>query len=78
MAPSMASQFQSNPLSESYASNPRRQNSWKTPSCVHSRNRRCADELEQIPVPFSAFQGHPVRSTNTMAFMASRSGTRGL
>jgi hypothetical protein len=32
----------------------------------------------QIPVPFRAFQGHPVRSTNTIAFMASRSGTRGL
>jgi hypothetical protein len=31
-----------------------------------------------MPVPFRAFQGHPVRRTNTIAFMASRLGTRGL
>lgn len=32
----------------------------------------------QIPVASKVFHWQPVRSTNKMAFMASRSGTRGL
>jgi hypothetical protein len=47
-----------------------------TPCSVHSKKRRCADELEQIPVAFSAFHWQPVRNTNKIAFIALRSGTR--
>jgi hypothetical protein len=48
------------------------------PASVHSWNRRCAEDDEQIPVAFSAFHWHPVRSTKKIASIAARSGTRGL
>ena len=44
----------------------------------HSRNRWYAEMLEQMPVAFSAFHWHPVRSTNKIALTAALSGTRGL
>jgi len=78
MVPSIDSQLQSIPMNLSYAKRPRCQNSQNTPACVHSMNRRCADELVQIPVALSAFHWHPVRSTKKMASIASRSDTRGL
>ena len=74
----MESQFQSMPTSLSYRFNARTHAFSNTPASVHSRNLRCADELEQMPVPLSAFQWQPVLSTNKIAFIASRSGTRGL
>lgn len=74
----MDSQFQSMPTSLSYRLNARTHAFSNTPASVHSRNLRCADELEQMPVPLSAFQWQPVLSTNKIAFIASRSGTRGL
>jgi hypothetical protein len=74
----MDSQFQSMPTNLSYRFNARTHAFSKTPASVHSRNLRCADELEQMPVPLSAFHWQPVRSTNKIAFIASRSGTRGL
>jgi hypothetical protein len=77
MAPSTASQRQSMPWHWSYSSRPRRQNSRKTPAFVHSWKRRCAEDEEQIPVARSAFQVQPVRSTNRIACIAARSGTRG-
>ncbi len=36
------------------------------------------EELEQMPIAFSAFHWQPVRSTNRIAFIAARFGTRGL
>ena len=66
------------PTSLSYRFNARTHAFSNTPASVHSRNLRCADELEQMPVPLSAFQWQPVLSTNKIAFIASRSGTRGL
>lgn len=44
----------------------------------HSRNLLYADEQEQIPVASKEFHWQPVRSTNRMADIALRSGTRGL
>jgi hypothetical protein len=78
MAPSIDSQLQSRPTNSSYPSSAFLHAISNTPAFVHSRNRRWADELEQIPVAFSAFHWHPVRSTKRMAFIAARSGTRGL
>jgi len=57
---------------------PCRQNSSNTPACVHSEKRRCAELEEQIPVAESAFHCIPVRKTSRIAFIAARSGTRGL
>jgi hypothetical protein len=69
---------------------PCRQNSSNRPAPAHSWKRRCAELEEQIPVAFSAFHCIPVRNTSNafhcipvrntsrMAFIASRSGTRGL
>ena len=74
----MDSQFQSMPTSLSYRFNARTHAFSNTPASVHSRNLRCADELEQMPVPLSAFQWQPVLSTNKIAVIAARSGTRGL
>jgi hypothetical protein len=76
-APSIASHSHSMPTCSSYASKPCRQNSRNTPASAHSRKRRFADEQEQIPVASSAFHCIPVRNTNRIAFIASRSGTRG-
>ena len=78
MAPSIESQLQSIPSTLSYAKRPRCQNSQNTPASVHSMNRRCADELLQMPVALSAFHWQPVRSTKKIASIAARSGTRGL
>ena len=77
IAPSAASQAQSIPTTLSYSSSPCRQISWNTPACSHSWKRRCAELDEQIPVAFKAFHCIPVRSTNRIASIASRSGTRG-
>jgi hypothetical protein len=44
---------------------------------AHSWKRRCAELDEQIPVAFNAFHCIPVRNTKRIAFIASRSGTRG-
>jgi hypothetical protein len=77
VAPSQESQAQSIPTCSSYSSSPCRQISWNTPACSHSWKRRCADDDEQIPVAFNAFHCIPVRSTNKIASIASRSGTRG-
>ena len=76
IAPSAASQAQSIPTTRSYSSSPCRQISWKTPARSHSWKRRCAELDEQIPVAFKAFHCIPVRSTNKIASIASRSGTR--
>jgi hypothetical protein len=78
IAPSIDTQLQSSPTNSSYPSSASVQNCSKTPAFVHSKNLRCADELEQIPVPFSAFHWQPVRSTNRIAFIAARFETRGL
>lgn len=56
IAPSMDSQFQPMPTSLSYRLNARTHAFSNTPASVHSRNLRCADELEQMPVPPRAFQ----------------------
>ena len=77
MAPSKHSQDQSISCNAAAYNNPCCQNSSKTPAFVHSWKRRCAELLEQIPVPLSAFHWQPVRSTNTIASMAARSLTRG-
>jgi hypothetical protein len=77
MAPSAANQAQSIPTTVSYSSSPCRQISWKTPACCHSWKRRCADDDDQTPVALSAFHCIPVRSTNKIASIASRFGTRG-
>jgi hypothetical protein len=77
IAPSAASHAQSIPTTLSYSSSPCRQTSWNTPASTHSWKRRCADEEEQIAVAFNAFHCIPVRNTNKIASIASRSGTRG-
>jgi hypothetical protein len=77
MAPSIANHAQSMPFKASYRLRPARQNRSNTPASVHSMKRRCAELLEQIPVPLSAFHWQPVRNTNKMAFMAARFSTRG-
>ena len=56
MAPSIASHSQSNPFNSSYSSRPRAHRVTNTPAEVHSWNRRWAEELEQMPVIFRAFQ----------------------
>ena len=78
IAPSMDSQDQSIPFSPSYSISPCRQKASNTPASVHSRKRRYAELQVHIPVASSAFHWQPVRSRNRMAFMASRSGVRGL
>ena len=78
IAPSIDNQEQSIPQASSYCSRPSRQIAKKTPAASHSRNRRYAEAQEHIPVASSAFHWHPVRNTNRIAFIASRSGTRGL
>src|SRR5688572_3039646 len=74
----MDSHSQPMPTILSYRFNARTHAFSNTPASVHSTNLRCADEPEQMPVPLSAFQWQPVLSTNKIAFIASRSGTRGL
>ncbi len=76
MAPSMASHAQSIPCKASYAPRPLFHNSRKTSAAAHSWKRRWAELLEQMPVSFSAFHWHPVRSTKKMASIALRSSTR--
>lgn len=78
MAPSSDNHDQSMSSKACAASNPKRQNSSNTPASSHSRNRRYAEVLEHIPVAFRAFHWQPVRSTKNIAFIAERSGTRGL
>jgi hypothetical protein len=78
IAPSAANQAQSIPTTLSYSNNPCRQISSKTPARSHSWKRRCAELDEQIPVALSAFHCIPVRNTNRIASIASRSHTRGL
>lgn len=78
MAPSIDSQDQSIPLSPSYRINPVRQRASNTPASVHSRKRRYAELQVQMPVTSKAFHWQPVRRTNRIPFIASRSGTRGL
>lgn len=63
IAPSSASQLQSMPWNSLYPSDPMRQKVANTPASIHSRNRRYADEHEQMPVPSSAFHCMPVRNT---------------
>ena len=45
---------------------------------VPTRETAGIEMLEQMPVAFSAFHWHPVRSTNKIALIAALSGTRGL
>jgi hypothetical protein len=77
-APSIASHRHSIPNAPSEASSPRRQNSRNSPASAYWRKRRYADEQLQTPVAPRAFHCIPVRNTNRIAFIASRSGTRGL
>ena len=77
IAPSAARKAQSIPTTVSYSTRPCLQISWKTPASTHSWKRRCAADDEQIPVAESAFHCIPVRNTNKIASIASRSGTRG-
>jgi len=76
-APSNDSQLQSIPLSASYRASCFSHSCSKTPPRVHSMNRRWAELLVQMPVTFRAFHWHPLRSTNRIAFIASRLFTRG-
>jgi len=78
IAPSIDCQRHSMPMNSSYASSAFTHACSNTRASVHSMKRRWADELEQIAVAFSAFHWQPVRSTNRIASIASRSGTRGL
>ncbi|OIQ81588.1 hypothetical protein GALL_366410 [mine drainage metagenome] len=78
IAPSIETQDQSMPRLSSNCSRPSRQMAMKTPATSHPRNRRYAEPQEHIPVADSAFHWQPVRNTNRIAFIASRSGTRGL
>jgi hypothetical protein len=77
IAPSAASHSQSIPTAVSYSSSPWRQISANTPARSHSWKRRCAELDEQTPVASSAFHCIPVRSTNKIASIARRFGTRG-
>lgn len=63
MHPSIETQSQSIPFSLSYARRPNSHIFSNTPASVHSWNRRCAEDDEQIPVLFNAFHCIPVRST---------------
>jgi len=74
----MDCQDQSMPRSTSYSLRPMAHRLRNTPAAVHSWNRRCAEELEQMPVAFNAFHWQPVRKTKKIASMARRGGTGGL
>ena len=73
IAPSILCHDQFSPFNSSYTSNPLCHGFRNTPACVHSLNRRWAVELEQIPVALNAFHWQPVRATNRIASIASRS-----
>lgn len=78
IARSAASRDQSMPFRPSYSISPCRKKASNTPASFQSLKRRYAELHEQIPVASSAFHWHPVRSTNSIPFMAFRSGIRGL
>jgi hypothetical protein len=61
MAPSMLNHDQFNPFRSSYNSNPIFHNFSNTPAARHSWKRRCAVELEQMPLAFREFHWAPVR-----------------
>src|SRR5579872_3034155 len=65
------------PRNSSYWFNPLAQSWWKTPAATHCWNLKCAVELLQMPVAFSAFHWQPVRKTKKIPFIAVRSATRG-
>jgi hypothetical protein len=77
MHPSRLSQSQSSPLKSSYAKSPASQRRRKTPSATHSWKRSWAVEPGQKRVALSAFHWQPVRRTNRMASMHTRSSLRG-
>ena len=77
MQPSILSQDQSMPRKKSYSSKPACQNFRKTPASTHSWKRSWAVEPGQKRVAFKAFHWQPVRSTNRMASIQTRSGARG-
>ncbi len=78
MAPSIESHDQSIPFILSYRRSPCFQNSTNTSASVHSMKRRCAEECLQMVVLSNACHWHPVRKTNRIPFIASRSEIRGL
>jgi len=78
MHPSIDSQDQSIPFQSSSAIRPASHRAWKTPCFTQRWKRSWAVELGQKRVAFRAFHWQPVRKTNKMASMQTRSGVGGL